>query len=725
MLRCAHLPALALSACAWLAACGGGGGAAASSAPAPTVVAIAYGSTTYQYTVGIAAQTLTPKNPSSIGSWSVSPALPAGLLLSGTTGAISGTPMADSPTTTYVIKGITSTGQPASGDLSIGVTSTVVLNLGEVDAIQFIEFDSAHVLTEDTSANWILWNAATTQQIASGIATIIVERPEFPPLSEPAPMALAGSVILIQKQSGLELRSSATGAVLAEIAMHLQWWKLATDGSYVCAGSDSALTCWSPSGQQLFSEPGNYYSAMVLAAPSQLLVAFGAAGPQVIETVSTATWTASVGAAFQGRFSSWFVDGSQFLTTIPEGTQVGTTLAAFNTLYVYSPASVLEDTETMPTLQGLTGQGGWFWTASPTSALTIYPVGHNTTACMPIPCTMPTPNATYPLYAPLTAIDSFIASIAGNALTIIDLSGATPLEMSFTLPVASPSAFAAIGPSRFVLGTRQGVIVEGSMSAAPRYFGYGAVTNLVGGAARAVFTTASGSTFSFNTTSNAFEPTLDLAADVQLALSVNGGVLAGLDGSGNVDIYSMPAGPLIHNFPASSNGAGPASISLSPPGTMLGEMFNNDTDATIPVVGGTATVYANAGAALLFSPDGALAAVSNSGWPPGYGSDYVGPPPTTRIYQNGTLLTTVPGWASQWLSNSSFLVANYTCCTGGPGGGAAVFTGYQAYTATGAAESTPVSGPITWASADPASNSAVAGALAVLVSGNLVIAQPF
>ncbi len=719
---------LAMLACASMGACGGGGGgsgSASTSATAPTAVAISFGSTTYQFTLGIAAQTLKPNNASSLKSWTITPALPAGLSLSSTTGAISGTPTANSPTTTYVIKAFTAAGQGASGNLAIGVTSNVVLNLGDVDKLQFIQFDSAHVLTQDASSNWILWNYATTGQIASGIATIIVERSEFGALTEPAPMALAGATMVIQKQSGLELRASATGAVVAEIPMHLQWWKLATDGSYVCAGSDGALSCWSPSGAQLFSESGNYYSAMVFAAPNQLLVAFGAAGPQVIETLSSATWTSSVGPGFQGKFLSWFVDGSRFLTTIPAGTQVGTTLTAFNTLYVYSLASDLEDTETVPTLQGLTGQGTWFSTASPTAALSVYAIGHNTASCITIPCTMPTPTATYALYAPLTPIGTFIASIAGNALTVIDLSGTTPAETNDTLPVASPSAFAALAPSQFVVGTGEGVIVDGSAPNSPRYFGYGAVTSLVGGTARAVFTTASGSTFSYNTTTDAFEPTLNLAADVELALSANGAVLAGLDGSGNVDIYSMPAGGVIHSFPASANGGGPAGISLSAPGTTLAEMLNNGTDATIPVTGGTPTIYPNAGTALLFSPDGTLVAVSNTAWPPGYGSDYVAPPPTTSIYQNGALLTTVHGWAWEWLSNSSFLVANYSCCSGGPGGGAAIFDGYQAYTSTGTAVSTPTMGPLTWASADASSNSAVAGALAVLVSGNLVIAQPF
>jgi hypothetical protein len=153
-------------------------------------------------------------------------------------------------------------------------------------------------------------------------------------------------------------------------------------------------------------------------------------------------------------------------------------------------------------------------------------------------------------------------------------------------------------------------------------------------------------------------------------------------------------------------------------------MLNNGTDATIPVTGGAPTLYPNAGAMLLFSPDGTLVAVSDTAYPPSYGTMYGGSP-TTSIYKNGTLLTTVSGWALQWLSTSSFLVANYVCCTGGPGGGAAIFTGNQAYTPTGTPLPTPPAAPVTWASADPSSNSAVAGPIAVLVSGNLVIAQPF
>jgi hypothetical protein len=726
MIRRICVPVAYILATIAIAACGGGGGGGGGSgggttSPPPTGNTISYGSSNYQYTVGIEAQTLTPSNASSIKTWSISPALPAGLTFDTSTGAISGTPTATSPTTAYAITGVSSGGQ-VQLSLAIGVTSNILLNLGDVDSLQFIQFDAAHAVTQDSSGHWILWNYVTTAQIANGVSLVSYVPPHTHDTIEtiPAPVALAGPTAVIQTANGLEVRSSATGEVLAEIAVHLQWWNLAADGSYVCAGNGTSLTCWSPSGQQLFSEAGNYFNAMVFAAPSQLLVGLGGAGPQVIETVSTATWTSSVGPAFQGAFSSWFVDGSHFLATIPEGTQIGTTIAAFNTLYVYSPASVLEDAATMPSLQGLTGQGNWFWTTAP-SPLTLYAIGNNTTSCIPIPCTTPTPTATYNL-SPLTPIGTFIASITGSALTVIDLTGATPVESTYTLPVANPSAFAAIAPSQFMVGTGEGVIIDGSTPNSPRVFDYGAVTNLVGGTARAVFTTASGSTFSYNTTTDAFEPTLNLAADVQLALSANGGVLAGLDGSGNVNVYSMPSGPLINSFP--NNGGGPASIILSAAGTILGEMLNNGTDATIPVTGGAPTLYPNAGAMLLFSPDGTLVAVSDTAYPPSYGTMYGGSP-TTSIYKNGTLLTTVSGWALQWLSTSSFLVANYVCCTGGVGGGAAIFTGNQAYTPTGTPLPTPPPAPITWASADPSSNSAVAGPIAVLVSGNLVIAQPF
>ncbi len=745
--------------------CANSAGSSKASTATLTATALAYGSPNYQYTVGIAAQTLTPSNASSIKSWSISPALPAGLTFDTTTGAISGTPTATSPSATYAITGISSGGQQLTLNLAIGVTANILLNLGDVDSLQFIQFDGAHVVTQDSSGHWFLWNYATTAQIASGVSLVSYIPPHTTDTVEtiPAPVALAGPTAVIQTASGLEVRSAATGQVLAEIAVHLQWWKLAIDGSFVCAGNGTGLACWSPSGQQLFSEAGNYFNAAAIAVPGALLIALGAAGNSVIETVSSATWTSSVGAAFQGAFSSWFVDGSHFLTTIPAGTQLGTTIAAFNTLFVYSLTSVLEDTETMPTLQDLTGQGNWFWTAA--SALSIYAIGNNTVSCIPIPCTMPTPTATYTLFSPQATIGTFIAQISGNALTVIDLSGATPVETGYTVPVANPSAYGAIAPSQFMVGTAQGVIIDGSTPNAPRYFGHGQLTAFAGSSNRVAFTTARGETFSYNLTTNVFETTIQLPPDVrELALSADGGVLAALAGFGDVSVYSMPSGTAINSF---TNAGTVSYIGLSSTGTVLGELACSACfGQTIPVAGGASSVYPDVLSIPQLSPDGTLVAVSDT--PPPFGDGYGAPvPPTTRIYNNGALVTTVPGWVLGWPTNSSFIVARFSLS--GPlytDGrlSSFTFTGDEIYSASGVALGASAIGPTytlqffsgglafdnsnntiiststgatTWASADPlivlsAANpvgalpaDAFSGSAVVFASENQIVAQPY
>jgi hypothetical protein len=558
--------------------------------------------------------------------------------------------------------------------------------------------------------------------------------------------------MVIQTDTGLELRSSLTGTVSAEISTQLSWWKLASDGTYVCAGSASQLACWSPSGQTLFKESGHYANAVVFASPSALLVALGPAGANVIETVAVASWTSSVGPAFQGDFQSWFVDGSAFLTR-----------AATYTVSVYSLATTLEGLVTLPSVSGLTGQGRFIWTTSP---LTLYAVGNSAT-----------PIATYALSG-LTPMGTLIVSIADNALTLIDLSGATPVETSYTLPIGSPNAFAAISPSQFMEGSSNGLVIDASTPGAPRTFDYGAVSGIAGSAARAVFTTASGSTFSYESASNTLQKTVDLTSSEQYFLSSDGSVLATLEngpGAANVtvDIYSMPGGTLINSFPYSTASAYPGSITISSGGTVLGELLvttsvdpNGEPETnpagaqTIPITGGSAIPYPadTAGLYLLdahpppmqISSDGTLVAVSSAIPAALYGNTFL-LPPTTGIYQNGTLLTTVTGYATGWVQNGTLLVDNFsTCANGGPLEGVTCYAGAAVYTPTGIPLATPplpetdsfqvVTGDLifvfdsvvsattattTWASADPSTGGAFAGTEIVLVSGNLLLAQPY
>lgn len=605
---------------------------------------------TVQYTLGVLAQTLTPliqgqcndAYSAGVEPWSISPALPAGLTINTATGAISGTPTAISAPANYAITGGGPGGQ-VSVHLTISVSSNVLLDLGHAAALQSIQFDTAHVLSQDTTGHWVLWNYATMAEIASGDS-----EPTGGFTSQHFPVELTGPTIVIVTSTGLELRSSATGAVLAEISVPLGewWWKLATDGSYVCAGGineidepSGSLTCWSPTGQQLFSESGNYSLAQAFAAPSGLLVALGAAGANVIETVSSATWTSSEGPAFQGEFESWFVDGSAFLTR--ENT---------TTVSVYSPSTTLVDRTTVTTNSVLNGVGHWFWGESgypSPNTLVLYAVGNSAT-----------PTATYAVKSP-TASGTYITWLSGTgsgALTAIDLSGATPIVTSFNVPT-SGTTYAFNSPSHYMVGTTGGLLIDESTPGSARTFDYGAVTNFAGGTARAVFTTTSGNTFSYNTTSNQFESTVDLSSSLQYVLSADGSVLATIEpgmvaGAETVNVYSLPSKALINSFSYASGTPSPQNITLSSPGTTLGELLSmTGVQQSLPVTGGAPTVYATQGVEpVQLSPNGTLVALSSTGQ---------GPAARTALYNNGTYVTTVVGYAVGWLDNARLLVDTY------------------------------------------------------------------
>ena len=83
--------------------------------------AIAYAPASYTYAVGKAIKTISPTSTGgAVVSWSVSPALPAGLALSATSGKITGTPTAASPTTGYTVRA-ENTGGTATASLTLTV----------------------------------------------------------------------------------------------------------------------------------------------------------------------------------------------------------------------------------------------------------------------------------------------------------------------------------------------------------------------------------------------------------------------------------------------------------------------------------------------------------------------------------------------------------------------------------------------------------------------------
>lgn len=111
-----------------IGACGGGGGGGSSPAPpaVPAPSGLSY-SGPQSYPVGQAITALMPTVTGTVTSYGVSPALPAGLTLSSTSGQISGTPTAASAPTNYTITASNSGGS-TTHSLSLTVIDVALLS---------------------------------------------------------------------------------------------------------------------------------------------------------------------------------------------------------------------------------------------------------------------------------------------------------------------------------------------------------------------------------------------------------------------------------------------------------------------------------------------------------------------------------------------------------------------------------------------------------------------
>lgn len=131
----------------------------------PTAPVISYTPSSNNFIVGAAITTWTPTNTGgSSTSWSIGPALPAGLIFNTTTGAISGTPTAVSATTTYTIS--------ADNDGGVGTTSITITCVNPT--LPIINYSpSSNIYTVGAAiTNWVPTNsggAAASWSISPGL----------------------------------------------------------------------------------------------------------------------------------------------------------------------------------------------------------------------------------------------------------------------------------------------------------------------------------------------------------------------------------------------------------------------------------------------------------------------------------------------------------------------------------------------------------------------------
>jgi hypothetical protein len=586
------------------------------------------------------------------------------LVLDQSTGSITGTPTAVTAAAPYNITAQNSGGS-ASVTLTLSVDSGILLDLGYVDPVGTIRLSNSRVLVSDGS-HWVLWDYVTAAKLAD-VTLAPCDPFDLHCLEEPrGDVDMAGSTLVINEGGGLEVRSALDGTVRAEISTYYNWWKLASDGSYICTGSDLSLQVWLPDGTLALSRGGNYGGAAVFAAPSELRIATGPAGLNVVETVSLPAGTSSVNAAFQGQFLSWYLDGERFFSN-----------SGNTTVWTYSKTGVQEDVKNFTLspgeMPGVTGQGPWFWNvtlgaSSNQRLINIYRVGASAS-----------PTAVFSFNSPVSAVPSGLTiGVLDNGVThVIDLSGSNPRMIDHVTPVAHTQSYAAISPSQWLVGNADGVLLDGaSLAGTPRYFGHGAAWSIAGSAALVAVATASGEILLFDPVTKALEGTIAFPSS-QLVLSDDGAVLAaaGDDSDPSIRVYSLPSGKPINTWSYTFGTVPlPYDVILSASGNAVGQLLSvtplnsgtftqsftcarQVTSATGgPVLWSdavTSSIYSVTALCrippLRLSPDGTLVAVSNDR----------GPGSTTRIYRNGTFVASVAGWALSWLDNGRLLIQNY------------------------------------------------------------------
>ena len=614
---------------------------------------LAYADGTIAATAGIAIVQDVPAVTGTVSSYSISPALPAGLSINTSTGVIAGTPTAAAAQMTYTVTA-TNSGGSATATVTITVLAepNILLDLGHAQQIVSIYDEGGRVLTADTSLHWVLWDYASGAQLASGDGS---QRLISDGLTHTVDMA--GQTVVDQIDGALEVRAQSDGHLMATIPNSGDWdWKLASDGSYICAEGLSGLSIYTPAGQLVVTVPGvPGVTGTLYAAPGQIFVVAG----NVIDTISATDGTMTVSQPFSGQFYSWFADGSHFLTY--EST----------TVWVYSPAGVQQAAVVLPTITNLGGTGNWFWIETVDSSflnhpVDIYAIGSNT----------PTLSVNASVDSRLIANGTTLAVLPPGPATvsIVDLSGSTPLEKDYNVPIADLKAFGASSSSQWIVGNEWGAVFDGaSLSGTARYFGRGEAWSIAGAPDSAAISTADGTISVFDPTADTLSETIDFSSS-HLAFSANGTVL-GASANANdaqyepdrtLNFYSLPSGNVISTFPYTLQDGVPYLFDywLAASGTTIGRLSgvfgtNWTYTRTISDISGGTVIYSdNTDEPIFLSPDGTLAAIYPE-TPSASPSDPM-PQVSTTILKNGQVVTAVPGMAIGWIDNDRLLVNNYT-----------------------------------------------------------------
>jgi len=640
-----------------LFSCGGSGSSQPTPPTPPAAPVISYAPASHTFTTEVAIATFSPTvSGGAPTQYSVSPELPAGLSLSVTSGQISGTPTQPLAAANYVVTA-SNAGGSSNFSLSISVNSGTLLELVHVNDIIAVRYDGGRILSRDRRGIWALWNATTRERLAGGALNC--------PLDCDKSIALAGFAAVIQSDTGIEVRSATDGASLWSVSFPSGFfWSLATDGSYVAFGDNTALTVRSLAGTQLFNVAGDFGPSRPFATPSELRLAQGPSGPSVIRRYSIPSGNAMSTLSFQGVFHSWFADGSHFMANLD------------NALWVYSSDGALQGAGTFDALIGLAGSGNRIWRRVPhdppaTSDLKFYSFGpaFAEVASFALP----------PLANDLVPSGNTLGVIVANetAHGIIDLSTPTPTWANYSTPVSHVSAYAATSPNDVAFGNHDGVLMRHRGGTAPEHYTLGRVRSLVGSTTRFALSFSSGNINYYDAATGTLQgvietpPPLEAAfhrtVSARLQLSRDGNTLAvgavSQDGANAyVTLYSLPSEGVVGDFYF-----GPpeelANYSLSGSGDVLSFKSTSSSGANTSIAR-----VARADGSIVWSQAqyaGDLPLLTHSGNGAAFAQTPVNVSSISQVVENGALAGTLDGVFINWLDEQRAIVNRFTT---GPSG---------------------------------------------------------
>jgi hypothetical protein len=590
--------------------------------------------------VGTPITTNTPSITGIVSSYTIRPALPDGLQIDATTGRIGGTPTAVSAQTTYTVTA-TNPGGSTTAQVQIKVLSgpTTLVNLGHSAAIVALCTNATRVLSEDGYGHWVLWDYASADTITSGNGAVDVTStdPYMPGI------ALAGPTMGIFDGTNVNIYSASDGRLTVAVPGG-EWFRLATDGSYVLIGSQTGLMVYSAAGTLAFSHSGDYRSGQnVYAAPTQIQVERG----NFIENIAFPSGSSTLTPLFAGNFQSWFTDGHRFLTVVGDS------------VLTYSANGALQATLPYPpNAQALIGQGNWISIVASSatgSVLSTYAVGSTT------------PTQVYAIPAPYNTVAASGLELAffdygSPEINVIDMSGSTPTNKNYMLP--SPlyvaGAFAANSASSWIVACNNSVILDGTtLNSKPRLFNYGRALSIVASSNTAAIATESGRILIYDLRGPEQKGVIESMAS-KLAISADSTVLAFADLSGrgpfppsdpDLHFYSLPSLTLMGTVGT----PGLLDFSLSDSGNEVGLLIGNMSEV-MHRDGSERLTLASAGpGAPILSPDGTLAAVSNAPADAGI----IMSAPQLTIYKNGLPIASPWGAAEGWIDSNHLLVAAF------------------------------------------------------------------